>query len=265
MQYAYRNWYVPQTSVEIEGRLGVAQVIGHVSSYTEAVSSHIPSCPIYKAALKRKKNRTKENSVTSTYSDTDLKYCIYPVIISNKSFKTEQFHVLYWNFIFSLSPQSSEPVKELYTQLTEKLEAQKKSPPPLEETPSLDLGLHPVTVPTTASTPTTPLWGEKTRTFHQWLTDCKWSHQLTREFSKRLNILHYHLLNDFSWRFSFSTCFLLWQCSPAGEGKGGWGWGHHFSKLCALALLSKYTVFSYVIGLSVCSFWIVSVVQQTCK
>uniref|UniRef100_A0A671YRS6 Negative elongation factor complex member B n=1 Tax=Sparus aurata TaxID=8175 RepID=A0A671YRS6_SPAAU len=53
--------------------------------------------------------------------------------------------------------QSSEPVKELYTQLTEKLEAQKKSPPPLEETPSLDLGLHPVTVPTTASTPTTPL------------------------------------------------------------------------------------------------------------
>lgn len=170
MQYAYRNWYVPQTSVEIEGRLGVAQVIGHVSSYTEAVSSHIPSCPIYKAALKRKKNRTKENSIISTYSDTDLKYCIYPIIISNKSFKTEQFHVLYWHFIFSLSPQSSEPVKELYTQLTEKLEAQKKSPPPLEETPSLDLGLHPVTVPTTASTPTTPLWGEKTRTFHQWLT-----------------------------------------------------------------------------------------------
>ncbi|XP_040899046.1 negative elongation factor B [Toxotes jaculatrix] len=53
--------------------------------------------------------------------------------------------------------QCSEPVKELYTQLTEKLEAQKKSPPPPDETPSLDLGLHPVTVPTTASTPTTPL------------------------------------------------------------------------------------------------------------
>lgn len=103
---------------------------------------------------------------TSTYSDTDLKYCICPVIISKRSFKTEQFYVLYWHFMW---PQSSEPVKELYTQLTEKLEAQKKSPPPLEETPSLDLGLHPVTVPTTASTPTTPLWGEKTTTFHQWL------------------------------------------------------------------------------------------------
>uniref|UniRef100_A0A4W6G3A5 Negative elongation factor complex member B n=1 Tax=Lates calcarifer TaxID=8187 RepID=A0A4W6G3A5_LATCA len=51
--------------------------------------------------------------------------------------------------------QCSEQVKELYTQLMEKLEAQKKSPPPPDETPSLDLGLHPVTVPTTASTPTT--------------------------------------------------------------------------------------------------------------
>uniref|UniRef100_A0A7N6ARL4 Negative elongation factor complex member B n=1 Tax=Anabas testudineus TaxID=64144 RepID=A0A7N6ARL4_ANATE len=53
--------------------------------------------------------------------------------------------------------QCSEPVKELYTQLMEKLEAHKKSPPPTDETPSLDLGLHPVTVPTTTSTPTTPL------------------------------------------------------------------------------------------------------------
>uniref|UniRef100_A0A3Q1GIH7 Negative elongation factor complex member B n=1 Tax=Acanthochromis polyacanthus TaxID=80966 RepID=A0A3Q1GIH7_9TELE len=53
--------------------------------------------------------------------------------------------------------QCSEPLKELYTQLTEKLEAQKKSPPPPDETPSLDLGLHSVAVPTTASTPTTPL------------------------------------------------------------------------------------------------------------
>ncbi|XP_034398053.1 negative elongation factor B [Cyclopterus lumpus] len=53
--------------------------------------------------------------------------------------------------------QSSEPVKDLYTQLTEKMDAQKKSPPPSDEAPSLDLGLHPVTVPTTASTPTTPL------------------------------------------------------------------------------------------------------------
>uniref|UniRef100_A0A8C7N6T4 Negative elongation factor complex member B n=1 Tax=Oncorhynchus kisutch TaxID=8019 RepID=A0A8C7N6T4_ONCKI len=53
--------------------------------------------------------------------------------------------------------QSSEQVKELYTQLTEKLEAQKKSPAQPDEAPSLDLGLHPVTVPTTASTPTTPL------------------------------------------------------------------------------------------------------------
>lgn len=58
-------------------------------------------------------------------------------------------------------PQSSEPLKELYTQLMEKMEAQKKSPPPSEETPSLDLGLHPVTVPTTASTPAMPLWGMK--------------------------------------------------------------------------------------------------------
>ncbi|CAB1321738.1 unnamed protein product [Coregonus sp. 'balchen'] len=53
--------------------------------------------------------------------------------------------------------QSSDQVKELYIQLTEKLEAQKKSPPQPDEAPSLDLGLHPVTVPTTASTPTTPL------------------------------------------------------------------------------------------------------------
>lgn len=50
--------------------------------------------------------------------------------------------------------QSSEPVKELYTQLTEKIEASKRSPPEPEETQTLDLGLHPVTVPTT---PTTPL------------------------------------------------------------------------------------------------------------
>lgn len=59
----------------------------------------------------------------------------------------------------SLEPpkQSSDQVKELYTQLTEKLEAQKKSPAQPDEAPSLDLGLHPVTVPTTASTPTTPL------------------------------------------------------------------------------------------------------------
>lgn len=54
--------------------------------------------------------------------------------------------------------QSSEPVKELFTQLTEKLEAQKKSPPPPDEAPpSMDLGLHPVTVPTTTPTPATPL------------------------------------------------------------------------------------------------------------
>uniref|UniRef100_A0A671NU58 Negative elongation factor B-like n=1 Tax=Sinocyclocheilus anshuiensis TaxID=1608454 RepID=A0A671NU58_9TELE len=50
--------------------------------------------------------------------------------------------------------QSSESVKDLYTLLKEKLEASKKSPPEPEEAPSLDLGLHPVTVP---STPTTPL------------------------------------------------------------------------------------------------------------
>uniref|UniRef100_A0A7N8WPJ0 Negative elongation factor complex member B n=1 Tax=Mastacembelus armatus TaxID=205130 RepID=A0A7N8WPJ0_9TELE len=56
-----------------------------------------------------------------------------------------------------LPKQCSEPVKELYTQLTEKLEAQKKSPPPADETPSMDLGLHPVTVPTTTVTPTQPL------------------------------------------------------------------------------------------------------------
>uniref|UniRef100_A0AAY4EKM6 Negative elongation factor B n=1 Tax=Denticeps clupeoides TaxID=299321 RepID=A0AAY4EKM6_9TELE len=51
--------------------------------------------------------------------------------------------------------QSSEPVKELYTQLVEKLEAQKRSPPQPDEPPPLDLGLHPVTVPTTATTTTT--------------------------------------------------------------------------------------------------------------
>uniref|UniRef100_A0AAR2JY70 Negative elongation factor complex member B n=1 Tax=Pygocentrus nattereri TaxID=42514 RepID=A0AAR2JY70_PYGNA len=45
--------------------------------------------------------------------------------------------------------QSSEQVKELYTQLSEKLEASKRSPPQPEEAPGLDLGLHPVTVPTT--------------------------------------------------------------------------------------------------------------------
>lgn len=64
---------------------------------------------------------------------------------------------VYMNPMCDAVPQSSEPLKELYTQLTEKMEAQKKSPPPLEETPSLDLGLHPVTVPTTASTPAMPL------------------------------------------------------------------------------------------------------------
>ncbi|CAL8248423.1 unnamed protein product [Merluccius merluccius] len=54
--------------------------------------------------------------------------------------------------------QGSEPVKELFTQLKEKLEAQKKSPPqPDEAPPSLDLGLHPVPVPTTTPTPTPPL------------------------------------------------------------------------------------------------------------
>nr|XP_029493355.1 negative elongation factor B-like isoform X4 [Oncorhynchus nerka] len=53
------------------------------------------------------------------------------------------------------SKQSSDQVKELYTKLTEKLEAQKKSPPQPDEAPSLDL--HPVKVPTTASTPTTSL------------------------------------------------------------------------------------------------------------
>uniref|UniRef100_A0A8C6TFU6 Negative elongation factor complex member B n=1 Tax=Neogobius melanostomus TaxID=47308 RepID=A0A8C6TFU6_9GOBI len=52
--------------------------------------------------------------------------------------------------------QCSEPMKELYTQLTEKLESQKKSPPAADEPPSLDLGLHPVTVAPTSSTPTTP-------------------------------------------------------------------------------------------------------------
>ncbi|MEQ2159568.1 hypothetical protein GOODEAATRI_024379, partial [Goodea atripinnis] len=51
----------------------------------------------------------------------------------------------------------SEPLKELHSQLTEKLEAQKKSPAPPDESSSLDLGLHPVTVPTTTSVPTTPL------------------------------------------------------------------------------------------------------------
>lgn len=57
----------------------------------------------------------------------------------------------------AVCPQSSEPLKELYTKLTEKLEAQKKSSPVLEENPSLDLGLHSVAVPTTTpSTPTTP-------------------------------------------------------------------------------------------------------------
>ena len=72
-----------------------------------------------------------------------------------------QRHVIYQTvdffFLSSHDLQSSEPVKELYTQLTEKLEAQKKSPPEADEAPSLDLGLHPVTVPTTPSTPTTPV------------------------------------------------------------------------------------------------------------
>uniref|UniRef100_A0A674AYK6 Negative elongation factor complex member B n=1 Tax=Salmo trutta TaxID=8032 RepID=A0A674AYK6_SALTR len=50
------------------------------------------------------------------------------------------------------SKQSSDQVKELFTKLTEKLEALKKSLPQPDEAPSL--GLHPVKVPTTASTPT---------------------------------------------------------------------------------------------------------------
>lgn len=59
----------------------------------------------------------------------------------------------------NLWPQSSEQLKELYTKLMEKLEAHKKSSPVLEEKPSLDLGLHTVTVPTTTSSaPTTPFW-----------------------------------------------------------------------------------------------------------
>uniref|UniRef100_A0A673M317 Negative elongation factor B-like n=1 Tax=Sinocyclocheilus rhinocerous TaxID=307959 RepID=A0A673M317_9TELE len=49
--------------------------------------------------------------------------------------------------------QSSESVKELYTLLKEKLEASKKSPLEPEEAPSLDLGLHPVAVPSTPKTP----------------------------------------------------------------------------------------------------------------
>ncbi|XP_061674493.1 negative elongation factor B isoform X3 [Syngnathoides biaculeatus] len=53
--------------------------------------------------------------------------------------------------------QSSDPVKELHNQLIEKIEAQKKSPPLPEDTPSLDLSLHPVNVSTTPSTSTTPL------------------------------------------------------------------------------------------------------------
>ncbi|TNN22718.1 Negative elongation factor B [Liparis tanakae] len=53
--------------------------------------------------------------------------------------------------------QSSEPVKELYTQLTEKMDAQKKSPPPSDEAPPLDLGLPPVPVPPPAAAPPTPL------------------------------------------------------------------------------------------------------------
>ncbi|XP_014826483.1 PREDICTED: negative elongation factor B [Poecilia mexicana] len=55
--------------------------------------------------------------------------------------------------------QCSEPLKELHSQLTEKLEAHKKSPTPPDEPTSLDLGLHPVTVPTTSSSsaPTTPV------------------------------------------------------------------------------------------------------------
>ncbi|CAL1616971.1 unnamed protein product [Knipowitschia caucasica] len=48
--------------------------------------------------------------------------------------------------------QCSDSLRELYTQLTEKLESQKKSPPPSDEPPPLDLGLHPVGVP-----PPTPL------------------------------------------------------------------------------------------------------------
>ncbi|TNM90182.1 hypothetical protein fugu_004416 [Takifugu bimaculatus] len=63
------------------------------------------------------------------------------------------------SLIKTLEPpkQSSEQLKELYTKLMEKLEAHKKSSPVLEEKPSLDLGLHAVTVSTTTSSaPTTP-------------------------------------------------------------------------------------------------------------
>lgn len=63
-----------------------------------------------------------------------------------------------WYLVCCLCPQSSDPVKELYTQLVEKLEAQKKSPLQPAEAPTLDLGLHPVTVPTPTSAPSTPLW-----------------------------------------------------------------------------------------------------------
>ncbi|XP_061836474.1 negative elongation factor B [Nerophis lumbriciformis] len=54
--------------------------------------------------------------------------------------------------------QSGEPVKELHSQLTDKMDAQKKSPAVAEEPPSLDLSLHPVKVaPAAASGTATPL------------------------------------------------------------------------------------------------------------
>ncbi|MGH0177984.1 UNVERIFIED_CONTAM: hypothetical protein FKN15_076429 [Acipenser sinensis] len=56
------------------------------------------------------------------------------------------------------SKQTSEAVKELYTQLMEKLDSQKKSPAQPAEPPSLDLPLHtvavPAAVPPAALTPT---------------------------------------------------------------------------------------------------------------
>lgn len=71
-----------------------------------------------------------------------------PILLCRNLIVTESYFMLL---------QSSESVKELYTLLKEKLEASKKSPPEPEEAPSLDLGLHPVTVPPTPSTPTTPI------------------------------------------------------------------------------------------------------------
>ncbi|XP_042193716.1 negative elongation factor B isoform X2 [Callorhinchus milii] len=51
--------------------------------------------------------------------------------------------------------QSTEAVKELYTQLTEKMEVVKQSPVQTGETPPLDLPVRTVTAPTTTTTTTT--------------------------------------------------------------------------------------------------------------